>query len=175
MSPSHQNEEPMERHNLILAFTRVHVLDLCLKKAPCFRSMFPSSTSTSFMQLGYFTKFHPSCSVFRFASILFQISKALTGTDKKDLIRKLPKFIYDEEKASEVCLMIMVLKFKYRLQHTILSLYHATNWFYQKRRKALAEKIAQLNAAIDDVSSQLIPNDEPNGAAVASDEFEAAI
>ncbi|RWW80876.1 hypothetical protein BHE74_00010758 [Ensete ventricosum] len=107
--------------------------------------------------------------------ILFQISKALTGTDKKDLIRKLPKFIYDEEKASEVCLMIMVLKFKYRLQHTILSLYHATNWFYQKRRKALAEKIAQLNAAIDDVSSQLIPNDEPNGAAVASDEFEAAI
>ncbi|RZR75047.1 hypothetical protein BHM03_00048543, partial [Ensete ventricosum] len=83
---------------------------------------------------------------------LFQISKALTGTDKKDLIRKLPKFIYDEEKASEV-----------------------SNWFYQKRRKALAEKIAQLNAAIDDVSSQLIPNDEPNGAAVASDEFEAAI
>ncbi|URD93753.1 hypothetical protein MUK42_01335 [Musa troglodytarum] len=74
-----------------------------------------------------------------------QISKALTGTDKKDPIRKLPKFIYSEEKASE------------------------------KTRKALAEKIAQLNAAIDDVSSQLQPDDEPNGVAVTSDEFEAAI
>jgi hypothetical protein len=31
-----------------------------------------------------------------------QISKALTGTDRKDLMRKLPKFIYDEEKALEV-------------------------------------------------------------------------
>ena len=31
-----------------------------------------------------------------------QISKALVGADKKDLMRKLPKFIYDEEKALEV-------------------------------------------------------------------------
>ena len=31
-----------------------------------------------------------------------QISKALAGTDRKDLMRKLPKFIYDEEKALEV-------------------------------------------------------------------------
>lgn len=31
-----------------------------------------------------------------------QISKALAGADKKDLMRKLPKFIYDEEKALEV-------------------------------------------------------------------------
>lgn len=31
-----------------------------------------------------------------------QISKALTGTERKDLMRKLPKFIYDEEKALEV-------------------------------------------------------------------------
>lgn len=31
-----------------------------------------------------------------------QISKALTDTDKKDLMKKLPKFIYDEEKALEV-------------------------------------------------------------------------
>ncbi|WP_248793034.1 hypothetical protein, partial [Escherichia coli] len=30
-----------------------------------------------------------------------QISKALAGTDRKDLMRKLPKFIYDEEKALE--------------------------------------------------------------------------
>ncbi|RRT39131.1 hypothetical protein B296_00025288 [Ensete ventricosum] len=29
----------MERHNLTLASTRVHVLDLCPRKAPCFRSM----------------------------------------------------------------------------------------------------------------------------------------
>ncbi|RZR81828.1 hypothetical protein BHM03_00008130 [Ensete ventricosum] len=60
------NEEPMERHNPTLASTRVHVLDLCPRKASCFRSMFSSSTSTPFMRLGYFTKFHPSCSVSRF-------------------------------------------------------------------------------------------------------------
>ncbi|CAN1315731.1 hypothetical protein LINPERPRIM_LOCUS29804 [Linum perenne] len=54
-----------------------------------------------------------------------QISKALAGTDRKELMRKLPKFIYDEEKALE------------------------------KTRKILTEKIAQLNSAIDDVSSQL--------------------
>lgn len=33
---------------------------------------------------------------------LFQISKAISGADRKDLMRKLPKFIYDEEKALEV-------------------------------------------------------------------------
>lgn len=32
----------------------------------------------------------------------FQISKALAGADRKDLMRRLPKFIYDEEKALEV-------------------------------------------------------------------------
>ncbi|RWW76701.1 hypothetical protein BHE74_00015188 [Ensete ventricosum] len=31
----------MERHNLTLASTRVHVLDLCLRKALCFCFMFP--------------------------------------------------------------------------------------------------------------------------------------
>ncbi|KAK2660924.1 hypothetical protein Ddye_007457 [Dipteronia dyeriana] len=78
-----------------------------------------------------------------------QISKALAGAaavDKKDLMRKLPKFIYDEEKALE------------------------------KTRKVLAEKIAQLNAAIDDVSSQLRTEDDaPNGVAVGTDEIEANI
>ncbi|CAN6541376.1 unnamed protein product [Malus baccata var. baccata] len=74
-----------------------------------------------------------------------QISKALAGADRKDLMRKLPKFIYDEEKALE------------------------------KTRKILAEKIAQLNSAIDDVSAQLHGDDAPNGAAVASDEIEASI
>ncbi|KAK6939112.1 hypothetical protein RJ641_032620 [Dillenia turbinata] len=73
-----------------------------------------------------------------------QISNALAQTDRKDLMRKLPKFIYDEEKALE------------------------------KTRKTLAEKIAQLNAAIDDVSAQLQSDDTPKGAAVNSDEIEAA-
>ncbi|CAH1446237.1 unnamed protein product [Lactuca virosa] len=70
-----------------------------------------------------------------------QISKALSvaGTDKKELLKKLPTFIYDEEKALE------------------------------KTRKKLTEKIAQLNDAIDDVSSQLKSDDEEsigNGAVV---------
>uniref|UniRef100_A0A7N2LNZ4 Uncharacterized protein n=1 Tax=Quercus lobata TaxID=97700 RepID=A0A7N2LNZ4_QUELO len=32
---------------------------------------------------------------------LVAISKALAGADRKDLLRKLPKFIYDKEKALE--------------------------------------------------------------------------
>lgn len=74
-----------------------------------------------------------------------QISKVLAGTDGKDLMRKLPKFIYDEEKALE------------------------------KTRKVLAEKIAQLNSAIDDVSSQLKADDDPNEVALNAKEVEAAI
>ncbi|KHN35944.1 hypothetical protein glysoja_003067 [Glycine soja] len=31
-----------------------------------------------------------------------QISRALAGADSKDLMRKLPKFMYDEEKALEI-------------------------------------------------------------------------
>ncbi|RWV95884.1 hypothetical protein BHE74_00054093 [Ensete ventricosum] len=57
----------MERHNPTLASTRVRILDLCPRKALCFRFMFPSSTSTPFMWLRYFTKFHPSCFTSRFA------------------------------------------------------------------------------------------------------------
>lgn len=74
-----------------------------------------------------------------------QISKALAGTDRKDLMKKLPKFIYDEEKSLE------------------------------KTRKVLAEKIAQLNSAIDGVSTQLQSEEAPNGVDVLSDEAEAAI
>ncbi|CDP07270.1 unnamed protein product [Coffea canephora] len=74
-----------------------------------------------------------------------QISSALAGTDKKDLMRKLPKFIYDEDKALE------------------------------KQRKKLSEKIAQLNSAIDDVSNQLRSENTTNGADVNSDEVEALI
>lgn len=73
-----------------------------------------------------------------------QISNALTGTERKELMRKLPKFIYDEEKALE------------------------------KTRKVLANKIEQLNSAIDEISSQLRSGDTPNGVAVNSDEVEAA-
>jgi len=43
----------------------------------------------------------------------------------------------------------------------------------QKTRKVLADKIAQLNSAIDDVSSQLKSEDTPNGAALSTDEVEA--
>ncbi|GMP99838.1 hypothetical protein CsSME_00047161 [Camellia sinensis var. sinensis] len=74
-----------------------------------------------------------------------QISKALAGADKKDLMKKLSKFICDEEKALE------------------------------RTRKILTEKIAQLNSAIDDVSSQLHADDTPNGTAVSPDELEASI
>ncbi|KAK4723178.1 hypothetical protein R3W88_013411 [Solanum pinnatisectum] len=74
-----------------------------------------------------------------------QISKALAGADKKDLMRKLPKFIYDEDKALE------------------------------KQRKKLAEKIDQLNSAIDDISTQLRSDDTPNGSAVNSDDVEAVV
>ncbi|CAL5410905.1 unnamed protein product [Camellia sinensis] len=42
-------------------------------------------------------------------------------------------------------------------------------------RKILTEKIAQLNSAIDDVSSQLRADDTPNGTAMSPDELEASI
>ncbi|KAH9626961.1 hypothetical protein KSS87_005730 [Heliosperma pusillum] len=74
-----------------------------------------------------------------------QISKALARADKKDLMRKLPKFIYDEEKALE------------------------------RTRKILTEKIEQLNSAIDEVSSQLRSEGTPNGVAVNADEVEAGL
>uniref|UniRef100_A0A7N0SZU6 Uncharacterized protein n=1 Tax=Kalanchoe fedtschenkoi TaxID=63787 RepID=A0A7N0SZU6_KALFE len=72
-----------------------------------------------------------------------KIHNALAGADKEEFMRKLPKFIYDEDKALE------------------------------KKRKVLADKIAQLNSAIDDVSSQLRTDDEPNGSAVYLKELEA--
>ncbi|XP_022873343.1 uncharacterized protein LOC111392273 [Olea europaea var. sylvestris] len=74
-----------------------------------------------------------------------QISKTLDGADKKDLMKKLPKFIYDEEKALE------------------------------KQYQKLAEKIEQLNFAIDNVSTQLRSDDPPNGAAINSDEVESVV
>ncbi|CAL0311701.1 unnamed protein product [Lupinus luteus] len=65
-----------------------------------------------------------------------QISKALDGADSKDFMRKLPKFMYDEEKALE------------------------------KTRKVLSEKIAQLSSAIDGVSAQLVTDEGQNESAV---------
>lgn len=45
----------------------------------------------------------------------------------------------------------------------------------QKQRKKLAEKIEQLNSAIDNVSNQLRSEEAPNGAAVGSDDIEALV
>ncbi|KAI4388517.1 hypothetical protein MLD38_000838 [Melastoma candidum] len=58
-----------------------------------------------------------------------QISQMIAGTDKKDIIRKLPKFVYNEEKALE------------------------------RKRKELAKKIAQLDTAIDGASAQISSED----------------
>ncbi|XP_004300120.1 PREDICTED: uncharacterized protein LOC101295716 [Fragaria vesca subsp. vesca] len=74
-----------------------------------------------------------------------QISKTLAGADRKELMRKLPNFLYDEEKEVE------------------------------KTRKILAEKIAQLNSAIDGVSGQLQTKEDPDEVHVNGDEVEAAI
>ncbi|KAL5181174.1 hypothetical protein HKD37_01G002144 [Glycine soja] len=74
-----------------------------------------------------------------------QISRALAGADSKDLMRKLPKFMYDEEKALE------------------------------RTREVLTEKIAQLNSAIDGVSAQLRPDEDSNEIAVNSEEIEIPI
>jgi len=52
-----------------------------------------------------------------------QITEALSKTDKKEIMKKLPKFIYDEEKDME------------------------------KKRKIIEDKIASLNAAIDEAAS----------------------
>lgn len=45
----------------------------------------------------------------------------------------------------------------------------------QKTRKILAEKIAQLNSAIDGVSGQLRTKEDPDEVHVNGDEVEAAI
>ncbi|WJX36170.1 hypothetical protein P8452_29616 [Trifolium repens] len=89
-----------------------------------------------------------------------QISNAIAGTDKKELMRKLPKFIYDEEKALEV--------------RSVCYMHCKSVTAIGKTRKVLANKIEQLNAAIDEISSQLRSEQTPNGVAVNSDEVEAA-
>ncbi|GER49698.1 glyceraldehyde-3-phosphate dehydrogenase [Striga asiatica] len=71
------------------------------------------------------------------------LSKALTGAERKELMRKLPKFIYDEEKALE------------------------------KQRKKLSEKIEQLNLAIDNMSNQLRTRETTNEPIVIPSDVDA--
>ncbi|CAL0314260.1 unnamed protein product [Lupinus luteus] len=74
-----------------------------------------------------------------------QISRALAGADSNDFMRKLPKFMYDEEKALE------------------------------KTRKVLTEKITELSSAIDGVSAQLRTDEGQNESEVNSEETQASI
>ncbi|CAM8974895.1 hypothetical protein QQ045_028693 [Rhodiola kirilowii] len=80
-----------------------------------------------------------------FAPKISQALAGVAGADHKDLMRKLPNFLYDEEKALE------------------------------RTRKKLEAKIAKLNSAIDNASAQIRIDDEPNNADVNSDEVEAAV
>ncbi|KAG6487003.1 hypothetical protein ZIOFF_055584 [Zingiber officinale] len=111
-----------------------------------------------------------------------KISKALAGTDKKELMRKLPKFIYDEEKALEFQLGMEVGRSICEpLQLGEYSTVQAVSeggWVdlqVQKTRKVLTQKIEELNSAIDQVSSEIHGNDKPNGVTVSPNEIEAAI
>ncbi|KAL5987377.1 hypothetical protein ACLOJK_038543 [Asimina triloba] len=83
-----------------------------------------------------------------------QISKALPPTNKQSM-RKLQKFIYDEEQALE--------------GHT------SEEPNLLKTKKILEEKIAQLTTAIDDISFQIRDEGQPNLSAVASDEYDGCI
>ncbi|XP_016200592.1 uncharacterized protein LOC107641623 [Arachis ipaensis] len=76
-----------------------------------------------------------------------QISRTLAAADSTEIMKKLPKFIYDEEKALE------------------------------RTRKMLSEKIAELNSAIDGVSAQLRAEEptETDGYAARSEEVEASV
>ncbi|XAR61519.1 hypothetical protein NMG60_11015966 [Bertholletia excelsa] len=79
------------------------------------------------------------------SKVLSAADTILNGADKKDLMKKLPKFIYDEDKA------------------------------LKKTREQLAKKIEQLNSAIDDVSAQLRPEDASDNLADGADEVIAAV
>ncbi|GLT35264.1 hypothetical protein SLA2020_097320 [Shorea laevis] len=74
-----------------------------------------------------------------------QISNALAGVNRREIMKKLPKFIYDEEKALE------------------------------KKRKILSEKIYQLNLAIDEISAQIRSEDAPNRVPVNPNEVESTV
>lgn len=62
-----------------------------------------------------------------FLNAFSQISKALAGADRKEFMRKLPKFLYDEEKALEVshCEFLLIPSFIFILtQKTVKSICH---------------------------------------------------
>ncbi|KAF5753112.1 hypothetical protein HS088_TW01G01031 [Tripterygium wilfordii] len=98
-----------------------------------------------------------------------QISKALAGIDRKDLMRKLPKFIYDEEKALETqTSWVYMFVAPDLLSSSVLKLV-----LFVLNCMVTTDKIAQLNSAIDEVSAQLHTDDAPNRGTVNPDEIEA--
>ncbi|KAG6644761.1 uncharacterized protein LOC122317761 [Carya illinoinensis] len=134
--------------NRLLSTNRMGKLQLCMSRRPLIVQAGYSSDRGGASSAGIFVGgFVLGGLIVGTLSCVYapQISKTLAGADRKDLMRKLPKFIYDEEKALE------------------------------KTRKVLAEKIAQLNSAIDDMSTQLRSEETPNGVDVISDEVEAAL
>ncbi|KAJ8426030.1 hypothetical protein Cgig2_021636 [Carnegiea gigantea] len=108
-----------------------------------------------------------------------EISKALAGADKKELLRKLPKFIYDEEKALEVtfsfhCITSVKMIMVVGVQRRTFEFGTGPKWGLPKTRKVLTEKIEQLNSAIDDISGQLRSQGiaKPKKAAVKSEDVQ---
>ncbi|KAL1535174.1 hypothetical protein AAHA92_31259 [Salvia divinorum] len=92
------------------------------------------------------------------------ISKALTETDKKDLMKKLLKFIYDEEKALEVWIFL--------IQTVVYIILHAIDIL---RSNELSVRLI-YTLAIDNASTQLRSEEQPpNGATVSSYGIEALI
>ncbi|CAN0905430.1 hypothetical protein LINGRAHAP2_LOCUS23661 [Linum grandiflorum] len=86
------------------------------------------------------------------ADLAIRINKALAGADRKELMRKRPKFIYDEKKA----LFYLTTGTDWKeLTRKLPKFIYDEEKALEKTRKILTEKIAQLNSAIDDVSVQL--------------------
>ncbi|KAL6012315.1 hypothetical protein ACLOJK_002795 [Asimina triloba] len=102
-----------------------------------------------------------------------QISKALTRDNRKELLRKLPKFIYDEEKALEDisfcsrqnagCIPGQPIEALHILMNLSLSMLSIKACIVgaQKTRKILEQKIAELNTAIDELSFDIRGDDQP--------------
>ncbi|GJS10928.1 inner membrane localized protein [Tanacetum coccineum] len=86
------------------------------------------------------------------------IIKALAGTDKKELLKKLPNFIYDEEKTLEI---------SGEMAGSEMGGSGSTKRLFKTRQK-LAQKIAELNSAIG-----IISDDDELANGVVPDETEA--
>nr|GMD53433.1 TRNA (guanine-N(7)-)-methyltransferase [Ipomoea batatas]GMD54614.1 TRNA (guanine-N(7)-)-methyltransferase [Ipomoea batatas] len=101
-----------------------------------------------------------------------QISKVLAGAeipDKKDLMRKLPKFIYDEEKALEPGPLDGTVT---KLSNSVFRNFEP---IWEEDTENIVGKDRTAETAIDSMSSQLNTKDAPNGIAVNPDELEASI